>query len=205
MKSLTIFLMLLDGTAHFDGPGKSKLKCRHCATDNHGSVAGLLAEMRTRRKSERLPWESKGVRGAAALRVRRMSWLPARTRSALMRHIGSTPYLENPEEVRWIYLVSSKGEPNFAYHRAARTHPMDGRGLGDLRAEAARCASGQAAGAEPILYESREIRDEQAERIRKAENLPEDDKTMLLAHVARTPYMEVTKRGPVDYSKARRL
>ena len=89
--------------------------------------------------------------------------------------------------------VSSKGEPDFAYYRAARTRRS--WSLGDLRAESVRCANGQATGAEPVPYKSREVRDEQARRIRKAENLTEDDKAMLLAHVARTPYMEVTKRG----------
>ena len=35
------------------------------------------------------------------------------------------------------------------------------------------------------------VSDKQAERIKKAEELREDDRAMLLAHVARTPYMQV--------------
>ena len=187
-----LFVQPDDGTTEVWGPGESRLKCRHCATDSHGRVDGLLAEMRSRRKSERLPWESKEARDAAAAVVQEMSWLPARTRSALVRHIGSTPYLEDSERVLSIQFVNTDGEPDFAYYRAARTRPMWSYHLGDLRAEAARCASGQATGAEPIPYASRKVRDEQAERIRTDEELPEDDRAMLLAHVARTPYLQVT-------------
>ena len=191
MMGLTIlYVQPDDGTAEAWGPGESRLKYRHCATDNRGSVVGLLAEMRSRRKSEQLPWENKAARDAAAYWVRGMSWLNARTRSALVRHIGRTPYLEHSDDVRWIFYVNTKGEPDFAYYRAARTHPVWSYHLGNLRAEAARCASGQATGAEPIPYESRKIRDEQAERIKNAEDLPEDDRARLLAHVARTPYLQ---------------
>ena len=46
MTGLTIlYVQPDDGTAEAWGPGESRLKYRHCATDNHGSVAGLLAEM----------------------------------------------------------------------------------------------------------------------------------------------------------------
>ena len=186
------FLMVypVDGMAEVWGPGESRLKCRHCATDNHGSVAGLLAEMRSRRKSDRLPWESKEARDMAAQWVRRMSWLNVRTRSALVRHIGSTPYLKRSNEMLIIPVSNCDGAPGFSYYRAARIHPIWSYHLGDLRAEAARCASGQATGAEPIPYASRKIRDEQAERIRTDEELPEDDRAMLLPHVARTPYLQ---------------
>ena len=111
---------------------------RRCATDSHGSVAGLLAEMRARRKSDRLPWVDKAARDAAAAVVREMSWLTARTRSALVRHIGRTPYLEDSEKVVRISFVSTDGAPNFAYYCAARTRPMWSYHLGDLRAETGR-------------------------------------------------------------------
>ena len=181
-----------DGMAEAWGPGESRLKYRHCATDNRGSVAGLLAEMRSRRKSEQLPWENKAARDAAAYWVRGMSWLNTHTRSALVRHIGRTPYLEHSEKGMMVSFVDTKGEPDFAYYRAARTRPLESYHLGDLRAEAARCASGQATGVEPIPYASREVRDKQAERIKTAEDLPEDDRARLLALVARTPYLQVT-------------
>ena len=188
---MLLFVDPVDGTAEISGPGESRLKCRRCATDNHGRVDGLLAEMRSRRKSDRLPWENKTARDAAAQWVLRMSWLTARTRSALVRHIGCTPYLEDSNQISPIRFVNTKGEPDFAYYHAARTHPALSHSLGDLRAEADRLANGQAAGGEPVPYASRKIRDEQAERIRTDEELPEDDRAMLLAHVARTPYLQV--------------
>ena len=180
-----------DGTAEVAMPDGSELKCRHCAMDNRGSVAGLLAEIRCRRKSDRLPWVDKAARDAAADVVRGMSWLPARTRSALVRHIGRTPYIDCSIHVVEVSIVDSDGEPDFAYYRAARTNPELSHSLGDLRAEADRFANGQATGAEPVPYASRKIRDEQAECIRKAQGLTEDDRARLLAHVARTPYLQV--------------
>ena len=192
---LTLIVERNDGTA---GPVRDDgvaFEFRHCATDNHGNVDGLLAEMRSRRKSERLPWLGKAARDMAARWVWRMSWLNARTRSALVRHIGSTPYLEDLSKVSRIRYIPSDGSPNFAYYRAARTIPLWSHHLGDLRAEADRCANGQATGAEPIPYESRKIRDEQAERIKKAEYWTDEEKAKLLAHVARTPYLQVTERG----------
>ena len=50
----------------------------------------------------------------------------------------------------------------------------------------------RAAGPNPVLYLSRKVRDEQAERIKTAEDLTEEDRAMPLAHVARTPYLQVT-------------
>ena len=57
------------------GAGKVEAEIRRCATDNHRSVASLLAEMRSRSKSERLPWVDKEARDAAVDVVRGMSWL----------------------------------------------------------------------------------------------------------------------------------
>ena len=94
-------------------------------------------------KSEWLPWLDIAARDAAAYWVRGMSWLNTRTRSALVYHIGRTPYLEHSDDVRWIFYVNTNGTPNFAYYRAARTRPLESYHLGDLRAEAARCASGR--------------------------------------------------------------
>ena len=108
-----------------------------------------------------------------------------------LRHIARTPYMKHSNEVVGVYYVGSGGTPGFAYHRAARSAPAAlGPFPGRPASRAARCASGQATGAEPIPYESRKIRDEQAERIRTAEDLREDDRAMLLAHVARTPYLQ---------------
>ena len=80
--------------------------------------------------------------------------------------------------------MSTDGEPDFAHYRAARTRPLWSYHLGDLRAEADRCASGQDKGAEPIPYASREVRDTQAERIKTAEDL--------------------SRRGPGDAPRPRR-
>lgn len=81
-------------------------------------------------------------------------------------------------------FVSLKGAPGFAYHRAARTPPTAwGESLSDLRLEAA-------AGTDPIPYASRELRDKQAESIKTDEDLLEDQRARLLAHIARTPYLE---------------
>ena len=193
---MLLFVDPVDGTADLDGPGESRLKCRRCAMDNHGRVDSLLAEMRSRRKSDRLPWENKTARDAAAQWVLRMSWLNGRTRSALVRHIGCTPYLEDSNQISPIRFVNTKGEPDFAYYHAARTHPAWGPFMDDLRAEAARLASGQATGAEPVPYASRKVRDEQAERIKKAKDLTEEDRAMLLAHVALTPYLQATYPAP---------
>ena len=101
-----------------------------------------------------------------------------------------TTYLEHSNQILPIQFVSTDGEPDFAHYRAARPRPLWSYHLGDLRAEADRCASGQAKGAEPIPYASREVRDTQAERIKTAENLSEDDRARPLAHVARTPYLQ---------------
>ena len=185
-----------DGTAEAAMPDGSKLKCRHCATDNHGSVAGLLAEMRSRRKSEQLPWVNKTARDTAADVVREMSGLTARARSVLVRHIGRTPYIDCSIQKVEVSFVSSDGAPDFAYHRAVRTDPKRSHDLGDLRAEAARFAGGQATGAEPVPYASRKVRDEQAECIKKAKDLTEEDRAMLLAHVALTPYLQATYPAP---------
>ena len=179
-----------DGTAEVAMPDGSELKCRHCAMDNRGSVAGLLAEIRSRRKSEQLPWESKEARDTAADVVREMSGLTARARSVLVRHIGRTPYIDCSIQKVEASIVDSDGEPDFAYYRAARTNPALSHSLGDLRAEADRFANGQATGAEPVPYASRKIRDEQAECIKKEKDLPEDERARLLAHVARTPYLQ---------------
>ena len=54
-------------------------------------------------------------------------------------------------------------------------------------------------------YASRETRDKQAERIKKAENLPEEDRARLLAHVARTPYLQVEICGDHNRSNDHRL
>lgn len=82
-----------------------------------------------------------------------------------------------------ITFVGSDGAPSFAYHHAARkaATALD-PSLADLGAEAA-------AGASPIPYESRELRDAQAERIRTEKVLSEDERARLLAHVAQTPYL----------------
>ena len=55
-----------DGTVGPTKPEGAPPIYRYCATDNHGSVAGLLAEMRSRSKSGLLPWESKEARDTAA-------------------------------------------------------------------------------------------------------------------------------------------
>ena len=192
-----------DGTVGPTMPEGAPPIYRHCATDNHGSVAGLLAEMRSRRKSGPLPWESKEARDAAAHWVGWMLWLHARTRSALLRHIGRTPYLEISNMIQPVHYTS--GGPNFAHHLAARTIPLLSYFQDDLRAEAARCANGQATRAEPIPYASREVRNEQAKYIKEAEDLTEKDRAMLLAHVARTPYLQVEICGDRDRSNDHRL
>ena len=133
-----------DGTVGLMMPEGVPPIYRHCATDVHGSVAGLLADMRSRRKSEQLPWENKAARDTAAGWVRAMSWLNGRTRSALVRHIGRTPYLEISNMIPPIRYAS--GGPDFAHYLAVRTSPMWSLHLGDLRAEAARFAGGRAAG-----------------------------------------------------------
>ena len=186
----TSLLLEDDGTAEVAMPDGSELKCRHCAMDVHGSVAGLLAEMRSRRKSEQLPWESKEARDAAADVVREMSGLTARARSVLVRHIGRTPYIDCSIQKVGIRFARNAAAPDFAYHRVARTILARSHDLGDLRAEAARFAGGQATGAEPVPYASRELRDKQAECIKKEKDLPEDERARLLAHVARTPYLQ---------------
>ena len=75
-----------------------------------------------------------------------------------------------------ITFVGSDGAPSFAYHHAARkaATALD-PSLANLRAEAA-------AGASPIPYESLELRDAQAERIRTEKVLSEDERARLLAH-----------------------
>ena len=100
-----------DGTAEVAMPDGSELKCRHCATDVHGSVAGLLAEMRSRRKSEQLPWESKEARDTAADVVREMSGLTARARSVLVRHIGRTPYIDCSIQKVEVSIVRQRRRP----------------------------------------------------------------------------------------------
>ena len=199
----TSLLLEDDGTAEVAMPDRSKLKCRYCATDVHGSVAGLLAEMRSRRKSEQLPWVNKTARDTAADVVREMSGLTARARSVLVKYIGRTPYLEISNMMSPIRYTSDG--PNFAHYLAVRTQPLLSHHLDDLRAEAARCANGQATGAEPIPYASRKVRDEQAERIKEAKDLTEEDRAILLAHVARTPYLQVEISGDRDRSNDHRL
>ena len=187
----TSLLLEDDGTAEVAMPDGSKLKCRHCAMDVHGSVAGLLAEMRSRRKSEQLPWVNKTARDTAADVVREMSGLTARARSVLVRHIGRTPYIDCSIHVVEVSIGDSDDDPSFTRGRVARTILARGPSLANLRAEAARFAGGQATGAEPVPYASRELRDKQAECIKKEKDLPEDERARLLAHVARTPYLQV--------------
>ena len=57
----------------------------------------------------------------------------------------------------------------------------------------------------PVPYLSRKVRDEQAEHIKEAKELTEDDRAMLLAHVARTPYLQVEISGDRDRSNDHRL
>ena len=109
---------------------------------------------------------------------------------------GARPTWRIRTRYRRYDFVNTNGEPDFAYYHAARTLPLLSHFLGDLRAEAARLASGQATGAEPVPYASRKVRDEQAERIKKAKDLTEEDRAMLLAHVALTPYLQATYPAP---------
>ena len=203
MVDVNLLMLRDDGTMGPTRPEGAPPIYRHCATDNHGRVDGLLAEMRSRRKSEQLPWENKRARDTAAAWVRSMSWLNGRTRSALVKYIGRTPYLEISNMMSPIRYTSDG--PNFAHYLAVRTQPLLSHHLDDLRAEAARCANGQATGAEPIPYASRKVRDEQAERIKEAKDLTEEDRAILLAHVARTPYLQVEISGDRDRSNDHRL
>ena len=170
-----------DGTVVKDLNDKDGLRLRESATDNHGNVAGLLAEMRGRRRP--LPWFSQEARDQAADVVRETLQLPGRTRRALLRHISRTPYAIVGPCVT-LRFVPADGAPSFASAgRAARTVPAFGPFLKDLRAEAK-------AGRDPIPYASRAVRDVQADRIRTdtETKLTEDERRALLRHVGRTPY-----------------
>ena len=49
----------------------------------------------------------------------------------------------------------------------------------------------------PVPYLSRKVHNEQAKYIKEAEDLTEKDRAMLLAHVARTPYLQATYRARI--------
>ena len=203
MVDVKLLMLRDDGTVGPTRPEGAPPIYRHCATDVHGRVDSLLAEMRSRRKSEQLPWENKRARDTAAAWVRSMSWLNGRTRSALVQYIGRTPYLEISNMMSPIRCTS--GRSDFAHYLAVRTYPAWGPFMDDLRAEAVRCAKGRAAGPDRLPYKSRKVRDEQAERIKTAKELTEKDRAMLLAHVARTPYLQVEISGDRDRSNDQRL
>ena len=190
MSSGVTFLSIeADGTVAPVPRGDAPAEYRRCATDNRGDPAGLLAEMRSRKPP--LPWLDQAARDVAAAVVRELPGLTARTRAALLRHVGATPYAQRAS--RGVLFTFVDGSPRFAHGRAARTLPAWGPFL-DLRAE---CA----AGADPIPYASKEIRDTQAARIRTdtEARLSDDERAALLAHVARTPYLAVgseVRRSP---------
>ena len=154
---------------------------RHCATDHRGNPKSLLAEMRSRENP--VPWQSREVRDAAVEVVSELKGLPNRTRQALLNHIGKTPYAKFE---RIIHITLCDGKPKFANYRAARCDPPAwGEFLDDLRQE---CRDQQP----PVPYESKSLRDEQANRI--INNFGEfqlslQEKTSLLAHIAKSPYL----------------
>ena len=91
---------------------------RHCATDNRGNPKSLLAEMRSRENP--VPWQSREARDAAGNVVLGLKGLPNRTRQALLRHIGKTPYARFN---RITHITICDGKPKFAHYRAARCSP----------------------------------------------------------------------------------
>ncbi len=155
---------------------------RYCATDNRGDPRGLLTEMRNRKNPT--PWESCEARDAAVEIVQGLKRLPARTRKALVKHIGRTPYAQFSH---LIPFTIADGKPKFAHYRAARCHPPAwGQFLDDLRQE-------YKEGRPPVPYASKALRDAQAERIKGSfgDGLTPELKEALLAHVARSPYLSI--------------
>ena len=117
--------------------------------------------------------------------VQGLKRLPARTRKALVKHIGKTPYAIFNQVT---HITITDGKPKFAYYRAARCDPPAwGQFLDDLRQE---CL----AGLPPVPYRSKNLRDKQAKRVSSEFGelqISQHEKAALLDHIARSPYLAV--------------
>ena len=180
MQSVGIFFLDDDGIVRRNSLD-NQICYRHCATDHRGNPKSLLAEMRGSEKP--VPWQNREARDAAVEVVQELERLPARTRQALLNHIGKTPYAKFE---RIIHITLCDGKPKFAHYRAARCPPAAwGQFLDDLRQE---CKEGRP----PIPYASKKLRGEQANHIMGNFGellLSPQEKTSLLAHVAKSPYL----------------